>query len=147
MRGEDIFYLLTTEPRIRRIFAGVFSRDRLPRQCPNVRPILFVVNTDRARGPGEHWVCIYLNPSGVGEYFDSYGFPPYHREIKTFLRKNSRRYVYNNVVLQEPFSQTCGYYCVYYAKKKSRGYSLRQILSHFRTLRPFFNDQYVINRA
>ena len=119
----------------------------LPRQCSRVRPILFVVNTDRARGPGEHWVCIYLNPTGVGEYFDSYGFPPRHREIKTFLQNNSQRYIYNNLVLQEPFSQTCGYYCVYYAKQKAKGYSLRQILRNFRTLRPYFNDQYVINRA
>ena len=145
MRGEELFYFLTTEPRTRRIFAGVFSRDKLPKHRLRKRPLLFVVNTDHSDGPGEHWVCIYLDPFSGAEYFDSFGIPPYHREIITFLCKNSKRYVYNSVVLQGPFSQTCGHYCVYYARKKSLGHTIRQILRDFRILRPHYNDHRVIS--
>lgn len=145
MMGEEIWYSLASDSRTRHIFGGIFPRDKLPkRRNITRRPRLYVVNTDVSTGRGEHWVCIYLHPTGIAEYFDSYGFPPREREIVSFLRRNSLRYVYNNYVLQGALSQNCGYYCIHYAKRKARGQSMRLILSKFRPNRPHFNDRLVM---
>ena len=66
-----------------RCYLGTFSRDTLPRSIKN--NFLFIVNTDPSTKPGEHWVAISKNSDGTGEYFDSYGLPPLHKEFITFM--------------------------------------------------------------
>jgi len=56
------------------IYRGVFACDELP--DVNTRPSVIVVNTDPARKPGRHWICIYFDGDGHGEYFDSFGLEP-----------------------------------------------------------------------
>ena len=52
-------------------FLGVFAADEIPR---NIRkPAIFVTNTDARGLPGEHWIAIYFDDDGKGEFFDSFG--------------------------------------------------------------------------
>ena len=143
MYSDEIFDLMLSDIHIKRIFGGVFARDQLPKHITNERSII-IVNTDRSSGKGEHWVCIYLNTiDGVGEYFDSFGLPPRSNDIKSFLKNNSNRYTSNNLALQPIISETCGYFCYYYAKRKARGMRMKSILRSFRTLRPHYNNHRV----
>ena len=143
MRALEIHQRLLADPFTRRIFRAVLPRDKLPVRCSTNKRHLFVVNTDHSRGKGIHWVCIYLHPNGVAEYFDSYGIPPRHPEIITFIKRNSHRFIYNKRVLQGALSKTCGYFCLYYCHKKARGFSLQSIANEFRQLHPPHNDQRV----
>jgi len=54
-----------------RCFDGVFSVDNLPED-----PHLLVCNTDHSDEPGRHWIAIYVDNDGHGEYFDSFGRRP-----------------------------------------------------------------------
>jgi len=49
-------------------FDGAFSVDTMPS-----KPHLLVCNTDPSDKPGQHWVCIYVDDDGRGEFFDSFG--------------------------------------------------------------------------
>jgi len=94
-------------------FGGVFARDTLPLSVNT--PIGLIINTDKQDQPGSHWVAIYIDSNGIGEYFDSYGVPPLYEEINVFLFNNCPNGIFcNYVTLQCISCITCGEYCVAY---------------------------------
>lgn len=95
---------------------GVYAADQLPhRISPSTA---MVVNTDPHNEDGTHWVAFYLDGEvesrGVIEFFDSYGQPPHLYFYQGFLRRNARRYLYNEHRLQSDNTQVCGHYCLVY---------------------------------
>jgi hypothetical protein len=100
---------------------GVYAADQIPRG----RTRGFIVNTQGAHLPGEHWVAFWEN-NGKLEFFDSFGQKP------TYYGFQSTK-TYNTVVLQSPDSNTCGLYALFYVMCKSRGYTLEQIQNMFCT--------------
>jgi hypothetical protein len=121
-------------------FVGTFSRDKLP--DVNKYPAAVVINTDVSSRPGEHWVAVYFNSERQAEYFDSYGFPPLHIDIKRFIEKNSIGWCYNTVLLQAIDSITCGKYCVLFITLRSLGMPYCQFISLF-TNKMTLNDTIV----
>lgn len=89
----------------------VCPRDKIPR-IKN-KPIGIVINTDSSKESGEHWVSIFVGNDGIPIYFDSFGLPPLHEDIITFLINNSPKgWNYNTLTLQHPTSTSCGRYCM-----------------------------------
>ena len=130
MNGGQLTQRLLSDLYARRTFRGVFPRDRLLLRVNTRYPSAYVINTARHGGPGEHWVVVWLDRGGRGEYVDSYGLPPFHRDIETFLRRHcARGFHFSPRLLQGVLSMTCGPYCVYYVLKKSRGFSMERVLS------------------
>jgi hypothetical protein len=112
-------------------FVGVFPRDLIPNNITK-RPVSLIVNTDTSDKPGEHWVAIYLNENGSGEYFDSYGLPPLFDEFYFFLNTTCPLgWAYNKITLQCLSCITCGHYCVLYLKLRNLGYSYCDFISLF----------------
>lgn len=108
-------------------FKGVFPRDTLPSQF--TLSAAFVINTDTASEPGEHWVSVYISHDGDGEYFDHFGLPPLHSDFVTFLDKNcTRSWVYNNIAVQDHEKTNCGLFAVNYIKGRSNGEDLLDFL-------------------
>lgn len=109
MNGEDLHYIVESNPCIRQIVKGVFSRTTLPVHEIQY-PSAYIVNTDERDGPGEHWVAIVLNNKSRGVFFDSFGRPPefYGKELKTFLQSNVDSYVHFKNQVQSSFSTQCG---------------------------------------
>ena len=138
MNGRQIARVLSKDIRSRRIFRGVYARDLL--NCSNQTfcrgPSVYVVNTDSSDKPGEHWVALYFNGLGQCEYFDSFGLPPRHLDIKMFIYKHCRKFCYNKRMIQPLTSDTCGYYVIYYILMKSRGLSLIRAMIHFNSHQP-----------
>ena len=57
-------------------------------------PSSFVINLDLRYKPGSHWVAVYFDRNGVGEYFDSFAcYPPY--EVDHCLSSHANRWQYN----------------------------------------------------
>ena len=54
---------------------------------------------------------------GRGEYFDSVGLPAVYRDIEDFILQHCQWYRYNQRVLQDQLSSTCGLYCMYYVAR------------------------------
>lgn len=82
-------------------------------------PIGIVINTDSDEEPGEHWVSIFIGQDKVPIYFDSFGLPPLHEDIISFLNKNSPNgWIYNKLTLQHPTSTSCGRYCIEFLRNQ-----------------------------
>lgn len=115
---------------------NVFAANRLPFSMS--RPVYLISNLDPDTKMGSHWVAIFININGEGEYFDSFGRRPdsYHL---TFLNRNTTRWIYNDRVIQNAFSSVCGQYCLLYLYLKYRGMSLNDFINIF-TTNTFYND-------
>src|SRR5690348_8792308 len=102
-----------------KIFKGTFPRDQIPHI--KQRPAGFVINTDSAAEPGEHWVSIFLSHKGKGEYFDSFGLPPLHIDLVNYLNTNCPNgWTWNNITLQDPEDSSCGKFCQKFIKARAR---------------------------
>ncbi|XP_077170425.1 uncharacterized protein LOC143825879 [Paroedura picta] len=123
--------VLSTNHYTKKTFSGVFPSDWLPKQRLHRRPAGLVVNTHPHNVPGEHWLAIYLEKDGRGEFFDSYGHPPnsplFPKTIVRFLRKNASETVFQPRQLQASDSVVCGYHCIFFLQLRSKGLSFEQI--------------------
>lgn len=143
MNSKEISRCLLADVHTRRVFRGIFPRDRLPQRINARCPSAYVINTDRSSGPGQHWVCVWFNGRGRAEYFDSFGLPPTHPSIENFILRHSTHYTYNQRLLQSLISSACGLYVLYYIMMKSRGARLVQVQRVFDINRLWSNDRRV----
>lgn len=142
MNTQQIQSMIMSDRCARRVFQGVYPRDKLPVHVSY--PSLFVINTDCSDGPGLHWVAVSFNRFGYVEYFDSFGMPPLHVDIVQFLKRNGHHpYTFNSRLLQDMTSSACGLYVVYYVLMKSRGQRLARILWPFSSRYQWTNDRKV----
>ena len=123
------------------LFVGVFARDKLPR--PSKRPMIFVANFDPSKDPGTHWVAVFLDDDGTGEYFDSYGYGP-EGIFESYLNEHCDYWTYNSKRLQGNTSSTCGQYTIFYAIHRALNFDGNAIASMF-TSSTKFNDALVAN--
>ena len=143
MNNREIIALLTRDPRARRVFRGVFPRDKLPQYVKGVSA--YVINTDHSQGPGKHWVCVWFDGQGGAEYFDSFGVPPTLEPVLRFIQRNTvnDRFSYNKRLFQNLLSSACGLYVMYYVLMKSRGARLSRVQQVFNPYRLRANDNRV----
>ena len=103
------------------------------------RPEGYIVNVDGSDKPGSHWVAMFFPTTpdgegdGVAEFMDPLGEKPNHysEHFKTFLENNSSTYIYNKYVLQSPWSNVCGQYCLFYALHRCRNIPMSTITNMF----------------
>lgn len=119
------------------IKSNVFAANRMPVFVQ--LPIYLISNLDPDYKPGSHWVAIYIDINGVGEYFDSYGRKPegYH---KMFLKRNTKKWSYNHNQLQSYFSSVCGKYCLVYLYFKMKNVKMVDFVNKFFSVNTISND-------
>lgn len=108
---------------------GVYAANHVPKLLTT--PAAIVTNIDTSDKPGSHWVAIYIDKHGHGNYYDSYGvapISPYHLDR---LRKNCVRFQWNKKQVQSVDSQVCGEHCVMFLYHMCNGISLRKYLRLF----------------
>ena len=125
-------HIVTSDPKLNKIFLGVFPSDRLPITIESY-PAALIANVDTHDKSGSHWVAFYFNKSRQGEFFDSYGRHPARCSplFETFLKKFSVTWTYNKKSLQSFWSTVCGQYCLYYLLRRARRNSMASIISTF----------------
>lgn len=121
MNTSQIRTILRNDVMASDCFHGVFPMDSLPKMDYGC----YVINTDDADEPGEHWLAVY-NDHGHIEYFDSFGRLPLDKRLEIFLGDH---YKYNKIQLQQLFSNACGFYCVYYILHRVRGFTMEEIIT------------------
>ena len=110
-------------------FIGTFPRDGIP--VPDKLPKGYIINTHTSDLPGEHWVAIYIDSRGRGQYFDSYGLFPLYNEFTEFLNDYCTSWNYNSRTFQSSNSSTCGLYCIFFILFRCLGFSYCQFASFF----------------
>lgn len=123
--------IVNCDPVLSQKVIGVISADEIPKRISSY-PTAFIINTDRKRDPGRHWLAFYVT-SQRGEFFDSYGQRPsfYSGGFNDFFVVNNLTLQYNDKRLQSMDSNACGYYCVYYLINRCRGVPMEEILHTF----------------
>ena len=104
--------LIKKDLKSKTIFKKVCALDQLEKPT---FPSGYVINSDPRSEPGEHWVAVYFDKRGRGEYFDSYGLPRTLIGLDSYMDAYSLSgWIYNRKTLQAYFSSFCGRYCVYF---------------------------------
>ena len=145
MNTNQIERLLKNDPYTRRIFKKACAKDQLQHVT---YPSAYVINTHPSSKPGEHWIAVFFDNNGKGEYFDSYGLPPDMLGFAGFMNQNSTSWISNKETIQSLSSKVCGHYCVYFILFRCRGLRMHTITAHFssnlaendRRIASFIND-------
>ena len=140
LSSRVLTFLAMSDPHLKKYFHGTHPADKLPRNPVKAVSTGYIVNTDPAGKPGEHWLAIWTK-GNVCEVFDSYGLP-----LTTYSDPELQKWfsqwkhvLQNQDTLQALDSQTCGHYAIMYLKDRARGFSLQEFLSRWR------GDNLVIN--
>jgi len=128
MNTNEIFNLLAK--KCKGTFLGVFARDKLPKNLPKKRNVSLIINTQGSAKKGLHWIAMYFDKNGNGEYFDSFGLPAStHPIFERYLNKHCRKWIMNRKQIQSVVSSVCGHYVVMYCFYKHLNYSMRSIVN------------------
>ena len=107
------------------IYRGIYACDQLPNSV--MRPSVIVVNTDPASRPGHHYICMYFDEDGHGEFFDSFGMLP-KRVFKRYMDRHCDAWTFNKKQMQSLVSRFCGHYCIWYCIMKFRKAALNDLV-------------------
>lgn len=97
-------------------FVGVFPLNRLPASLAHYpKPFSFIVNTDTANLPGQHWIAVSYSKCGIVRAFDPLGVF-YPTLLSNYLAKRAKRVIFNRITYQDPTRRTCGQHCLRWLK-------------------------------
>ena len=116
------------------MFQGVYPSDRLPERPPKTTRCAFIVNTDPAGEPGQHWLGLWTE-EGVCEVMDSYGLPLTVYEapgMHEWIARHWKYVVRNDRTLQAYESRACGHYAFAYLQDRVRRRTLLEFVESFR---------------
>lgn len=141
LSSRVLTFLAMSDPHLKKYFHGTHPADKLPKNPVKAVSTGYIVNTDPAGKPGEHWLAIWTK-GDVCEVFDSYGLP-----LTTYTDPNLQKWIgqwkfviQNQDTLQSLASQTCGHYALMYLKDRARGFSLEEFLCRWRGDNLVLND-------
>lgn len=124
----ELTKLCITDKHIRRMFVGVFASDMLPKNISY--PAAMIANTKPSTHPGQHWIAIFVNKEGYGDYFCSYGQLPDPEFVK-WMERECLDWNSSTKQLQHCFATTCGQYAAFFLHCRARGASMSKILNLF----------------
>ena len=58
LRNRQLNALAPSDPELWRMFQGAYPSDRLPQHPPKTTRGAYIVNTDPAGEPGQHWLGV-----------------------------------------------------------------------------------------
>lgn len=126
MKTEELEQYMLNDPFIRKYYGGVVALDQLPQKIS--KPKIFIVNSDPAALPGQHWYAVYFTT--INEHFDSAGFYP-NAKLESELIVHGPRFMYNDRRVQAFRSESCGLFCLFYCYFRCRNVSFRKIMNMF----------------
>ena len=106
------------------VFKGVYAIDQIAGLKPSA-PAAYVINTKPITSFGEHWLAVYVTSNRKAVYFNSFGRPPRHSQIVSFLKKHSTKWTFSRKIIQNPFTVTCGEHCIVFLSRFHRFKQIR----------------------
>ena len=106
---------------------NVLSRDQTVPH--NHKLAIFIYNLEPSYLGGSHWVSTYVKDNVIN-YFDSFGLLPFQELVDHAKRKNLTL-LHQNQQIQNLYTTTCGYYCLYFLNEMHKGRDYFDLLSVF----------------
>lgn len=129
MQGDQIAQFMNMDWGTKSIWGGFVARDSQQlKDHRGKQDRLYVMNTDRSSGPGEHWCVGFLTSDGGMEFFDSYGCHPSMYGLDRLFPAPGLLLV-NTRMVQDLNSLACGHHCLFFAYFRSRGIDMEKIIS------------------
>ena len=117
----------------------VLSRDqKVPH---NHSQALFIYNLESSYMSESHWVATYVKDNVIN-YFDSFGMPPFQELVNHSKRKNLTLLHQNNQI-QNLYTATCGYFCLYFMNEMNKGNSYHDLLKVFNIHDTMKNERFI----
>lgn len=110
-------------------FGGVFAFNEKPDCCK--LPIGIVVNTQGRDKSGMHWIALYIDENGNGEFMDSLASNEVFDQFRPYLETNCFSYLIPAYPLQSSISQTCGIYACAFLALRFEGMQLVDFMKIF----------------
>lgn len=129
MYSSEIEAVINKVPKMRNLFTGVYSCDRIPKS--RRKQFALIVNTHTHEKKGEHWQLIHVQ-GDTCHFFCSLGRRP-NRHISRFLSKY--HVTRNKSGPQQSHEYTCGGYCIFVMDLLARGHAFTQICKIFDTIK------------
>ena len=106
---------------------NVLSRDmKVPH---NHKEALFIYNLEPSYMNGSHWIATYVKDNVIN-YFDSFGLSPF-QEIVDHAKKKNLTLLHQNQQIQNLYTSTCGYFCLYFLNEMHKGVDYFDLLQVF----------------
>ena len=141
MNTNEILHFMENDEYIKSFMGGVLAKDQLP--PPSYNPKLYVVNLDKSNERGSHWIALLLTNNYISEYFDPLGRKP-DKFLTKYFNSYSIYYLVNKKQCQSKLTSTCGKFCLFYCYLRSRGKTMKRIISYF-TEDILYNELFINN--
>ena len=105
---------------------------------------MYIVNTDPARKPGQHWLGLWTERNKC-DIFDSYGLPLHvYKDPDLHQWWSQWKYLTrSDITLQTMDSKTCGHYALFFLKARARGQTYQDSLGRWSIDNLVLNDRKV----
>ena len=130
MNSSQLCWILSDDKFTKLSFKGVYAINEMKLMKTISYLFSFVINLDLSYRHGSHWVAVYFDRNGEGEYFDSFAHYPPH-EVEHFLCSHAKGWQYNCMQVQEIYTTMYGQIVVLYIYQKSQGLMLQVILHKY----------------
>lgn len=116
MNTDELRRVISSLHCLNKCHVEICALNTLPKTTTNRYPQVYIINTDPIPLPGEHWISVLMLDTMSSEYFDSLGKPAefYGDSIQKFISENSQRCFYILQSLQDPNSDVCGQYVLFF---------------------------------
>ena len=127
-------------------YLNIPINDVLPRdqKVPhNHSQALFIYNLEPSYMSGSHWVATYVKDNVIN-YFDSFGMPPF-QELVNHSKRMNLTLLHQNNQIQNLYTTTCGYFCLYFLNEMNKGNSYHDLLKVFNINDTMKNERFIKN--
>ena len=110
--------------------SNVLSRDQTVPH--NHKQAIFIYNLEPSYMSGSHWIATYVRDRVIN-YFDSFGMPPF-QEMLNHAKRRNLTLLHQNQQIQNLYSTSCGYFCLYFLNEMHRGQDYSDLLHPYLVL-------------
>lgn len=111
-------------------YLGCFPSDKIPLPTFHEPPFGFILNLDESDLPGSHWIAIFSPIQNHAYYYDPLGKAP-DGPILKYLNAYFKTYQFSTSLLQNPFSNVCGYHALAFLLLAFKGLKFETIIETF----------------
>ena len=141
MNTLELSLAIEADEHMSKYCLGAMASNQLPRKIRQL-PVGMILNLQPLSQKGSHWIAVFIDAEGFGEYFCSYGSKPAEK-FTSFLRNHCYDWTHNQKRVQGLLSSTCGQHCIFYLMLRCRGLTMPEIFARYSSDCDY-NDEMVV---
>ena len=87
MNTLQINEIIEKDSYAKKYYLGTVALDQLPQFIKY--PSCFILNNQKSKQPGQHWIAIYFGKNQKAEFFDSFGQSAKYYNLENYIKTRS----------------------------------------------------------